>query len=543
MSKTVFTALAAVVSLAAPALAVTPQLNVVGSYWAGASTNTSPYLGRSESVAYDPITQRLYVTNSDQNRLNILNVANPAAPTLLGFVDLAPYGGGPNSVAVKNGSVAVAVEATTKTDPGKVVFFNAAGTFVNQVAVGALPDMLTFTPDGSKILVANEGEPNSYNQPGSVDPEGSISIINTATYTVQTAGFSSFNAQAATLKAAGVRIFGPNASVAQDLEPEYISISADGTKAYVTLQEANALATVDIASATVTAIKSFGFKDHNTAGNGLDASDNNGSINITTLPVKGMYQPDAIATYQVNGQTYHITANEGDARDYTGFSEELRVNNAGYVLDPTVFPNAATLKQNANLGRLNVTSATGDTDGDLDIDEIHVFGARSFSIWSEDGTLIYDSGDDIEQIVAAALPTRFNASNDNNTFDNRSDNKGPEPEAVVYGEAWGRKLAFIGLERIGGVMMYDVSDPTNPIFLQYLNPRDFTKSPTSGLTDSGPEVIGFISALDSPNGIPLLYVANEISNTTTLYSIIPEPASLTLLGFGAAALLAKRRRV
>jgi hypothetical protein len=180
------------------------------------------------------------------------------------------------------------------------------------------------------------------------------------------------------------------------------------------------------------------------------------------------------------------------------------------VLDPTVFPNAATLKLNSNLGRLTVTSATGDTDGDGDFDQIFVPGGRSFSIRTTDGELVFDSGDDFEQITAAQVPAAFNSNGTAATFDTRSDNKGSEPEGVVLGKAFGRTYAFIGLERTAGVIVYDVSDPFQPTFVQYVN-----TSPD----DISPEGLLFIKEDDSPNGKPLLVVSHEISSTTTIFEI------------------------
>jgi predicted extracellular nuclease/2',3'-cyclic-nucleotide 2'-phosphodiesterase (5'-nucleotidase family) len=928
----------------------------------------------AEIPAFDPLSDRLFVVAGPV--VEILDLVDPTSPSKIGDLALDVSGdpdgnlvGGfdliPNSVAVgkagtvSEGIVAVAIaitEASTEnSNLGEVQFFNGAtGAFLGKVNVGFLPDMLTFTPDGTKVLTANEGQPN---QDYTIDPVGSVSVIDLSSgvgsATVQEASFESFNSQIDTLKAAGVRIFGPGSSVAQDLEPEYITFSGDGTKAWVTLQENNAIAVVDIASATVESIVPLGLKNHNsvsvtnletfefqnlpaigttTAGqeillggfsglfyegtaangnlkfvthtdrgpngeptgslrpfllpdfspeivrfevnrstgaiaiterlnvkqadgtpitglpnltvvdgtgntpyndeipvdlfgntitpldnlggdlegivvapdgtfwmvdeyrpalyqfdtegklidrfvpvgtaaamgqtpgdfgdetlpavlaqrrqnrgfeaialdgdsnklygfvqsplrnpdtlsngtlnglnnirivefdlasktvtaeylyrmdnpnlgtpgntrpdkigdaayigngeflvverdddaidsdplgniekkvyrfsldgatnitgqngtfdvgggvlksldqmtpaelsaqginlvskilhidlalagyntvekvegltlidantiavlndndfqvagitidtatgtftpdpnpeplvlgiisvnsNGLDASDrdldgSNSTINIQNQPVFGLYQPDSIASYTVNGQTYFVTANEGDTRDYNGFSEEVRVSSVSYVLDPTAFPNATELKLNQNLGRLTVSNASGDLDGDGDFDQIQVPGSRSFSIWDSAGNLVYDSGDDFEQITAAAFPTFFNASNDNNDFDNRSDNKGPEPEGVTVGTINNRTYAFVGLERIGGVMVYDVTNPTQPDFVQYLNPRDFNLNPESGLTDSGPEGLTFIAASDSPNGKPLLVVGNEISRTTAIFEV------------------------
>ena len=481
----------------------------------------------AEIPAFDPSSDRLFVVAG--NTVEIYTISNTGSLAAAGSLPagITPPGGTeliPNSVAVKNGIVAVAYavrETTTGVQqPGRVGFYNAAtGTFINSVTVGALPDMLTFTPNGTKVLVANEGEPNSYNQGNSFDPEGSISIIDiaggVASATVQTATFTAFNSQLTALRAAGVRIIGPNATVAQDLEPEYIAVSADGLTARITLQENNAIAILDIASATITNILPLGAKNHNLSGNGLDASDRDepvtggGRINIQNWPVFGLYQPDAIASYTVNGQTYYITANEGDARDYSGFAEEIRVGVAGYVLDPNVFPNGTTLKQNANLGRLTVTTATGDTAGDGDFDRIEAFGARSFSIWDSNGNQVFDSGNQLEQITATRVPTVFNSDGTAATFDARSDNKGPEPEGVVIGEISGRIYAFIGLERVGDVMVYDVTDPTQPQLIQHINtPEDVA---VEGLT--------FVAAADSPTGKPLLITASEVSRTVAVFEV------------------------
>jgi DNA-binding beta-propeller fold protein YncE len=220
------------------------ELEVLGSYFA-------PSGASAEIAAYDASSQRVFYTSATTNELGIVSIANPAAPSEVALIDLSSYGGGPNSVAVKNGIVAVAVQADIKTDDGSVLFFDANGLFLGQVTVGALPDMLTFTADGQKILVANEGEPNSYGQADSVDPEGSISVIDLsgglASATVATADFSAFIGQEVALRAEGIRIFGPGANAAQDFEPEYITVSPDGLTAYVTLQENNALATINMA--------------------------------------------------------------------------------------------------------------------------------------------------------------------------------------------------------------------------------------------------------------------------------------------------------
>ena len=230
-----------------------------------------------------------------------------------------------------------------------------------------------------------------------------------------------------------------------------------------------------------------------------------------------MYQPDSIASYRVKGKTYLVVANEGDARDYTGFSEEARVGSL--TLDPAAFaaqgyPDVTTgasgLRNNDNLGRLTVTNTLGNTDGDAEFEKLYVFGARSFSIRNADGGLVYDSGDELEQHTATLTPATFNSNGGTDTFDTRSDNKGPEPEGLALGKISGRTYAFIGLERTGGVMVYDISDPRSPQFVTYTNTTP---------TDLSPEGLLFIKRKDSPNGKPLLVVSHEVSNTVTIFQI------------------------
>lgn len=502
-------------------------------------------LSSAEISAYDPASKRLFVVNGAQKTVDVLSLADPTAPVAVATIQAAnlwPDAGGVNSVDTRGGMVALAIEAAIKTNPGRMVLLRASDLGVIATAeVGALPDMLTFTPDGRKILVANEGEPNSYGQPDSVDPEGSVSIIDVSALTLQSSGqtltartadFLAYNSQKDSLLAAGVRIFGPNATVAQDLEPEYITTSDDGATAYVTLQENNAVAVVDIASARVTDIKALGYKDHSLPGMGMDVSDEDGGNNtnsgtplvkIGPVPVKGLYMPDGIAQFSVGGRTYLVTANEGDAREYPGVTadgrEDPRVRAyCSNGFDSIVFGAAAsTLGFDSNLGRLRVTMFPGGTrtgkNAAGECNELVTFGARSFSIWNDRLERVYDSGDQFEQLTKDLLNVRFNASHDDNTLDSRSTSKGPEPEGVVVAKFGRKTFAFIGLERVGGVMVYDISNPASPVFETYLNTRD-------GATgDRGPEGLHLIKASDSPNGKPLLVVANEISGTTAIFQL------------------------
>jgi DNA-binding beta-propeller fold protein YncE len=514
-------------ALAAPALASpherSLELAPLGTWASGIFAE-----GGAEIVSYDPGTRRAFVVNALEVSVDVLDLGDPARPIRIHTIDVSPLGGSANSVDVAHGILAVAVEATVKTDPGLVAFYSTRDyRLLGTAPVGALPDMVTFTPDGRRVLVANEGEPGAYEEVDGVapvDPEGSVSIVDIshgcARPRVRTADFRRFDGRRDALVKAGVRLFGPGATVAQDLEPEFIAVSGD--EAFVTLQENNALAVVDIDHARVKSIVPLGTKDHSKAGNGLDASDRDLKINIASWPVKGMYQPDGIAAYHFRGRTFLVTANEGDARDYDGLAEEVRVGSSSYELDPTAFPNASDLKKADALGRLTVTNQTGDVDGDGDFDEIHAFGARSFSIWdAATGRLVYDSGQDLEEITARLLPAEFNSNHEENgSFDTRSDNKGPEPEGVVLGRVGLRTYAFVGLERIGGVMVFDVTSPWQVEFETYVNPRDFTGDPEGGTAgDLGPEGLHFVPAGQSPTRKPLLLVGNEISGTTTVYEV------------------------
>ncbi|MGB7250216.1 MAG: choice-of-anchor I family protein, partial [Phormidesmis sp.] len=506
---------------------MTPTLERIGSFTSEVG---------AEIVAFDTDRQLLYVV-SGGTVVQAIDLSDPASPQEVFSLDLAEFGvpiAGANSIAYKNGLLAVALEAQVTTDLGAVALVKLdeisspedIEAALKIFEVGALPDMVTFTPDGSKILVANEGEPD-----GEIDPDGSISIIDVSgefaslgDENVATADFGRFNGREAELRAEGVRIF-PDASVAQDVEPEYIAISPDGTKAFVTLQENNAIAIIDIESATVEGIQPLGLKDFSS---GLDASDEDGGINIDSEPVFGLYMPDAIASFEAGGETYYLTANEGDDRgdaDEAGRGDAIRLKDLadvvsfgreGLALDESFDP---ALLAEDELGRLTISSIDGDTDGDGDLDEIISYGGRSFSVLDANGNLVFDSGDQIAQITAEQTPELFNADDgDPEEFDGRSDNKGAEPEAVTTGVIGGRPYGFVGLERAGGgVLVYDLSKPRQPEFIQYVRSDE----------DIAPEGFAFIAADESPTGEPLLAVANEVSSTVAVYGIDVPEASIS----------------
>jgi 2',3'-cyclic-nucleotide 2'-phosphodiesterase/3'-nucleotidase/5'-nucleotidase len=313
--------------------------------------------GSAEIVAYDTGSQQLFVINSGFASFSIFDFADPTQSSSGTTIDLSSFGAGPNSIATQNGVVAVAVEANTVTDAGTVEFFDTSGNHLRSLTVGSLPDMLAFTPDGNQLLVANEGEPD-----GGVNPLGSISLIDlssgVAAATVNTLDFTAFNVgQPRHGELPAELIIAPGEAVADDLEPEYIAISEDGSQAFVTLQENNAVAVLDLTTPAIASIQALGFKDHGLVGNELDPSDRDGpggtgAINLNNWPVKGIYMPDAIAAVNVAGTEYYLTANEGDARN-----EDDRIGNL--LLDPTAFPDAANLQLDAQLGRLDAQTNLG----------------------------------------------------------------------------------------------------------------------------------------------------------------------------------------
>lgn len=450
--------------------------------------------GSAEITAFDPVTKRLFaVNNGSTNKIDVIDISDPASIKLIHSINLGSYGGYVNSVDVGNGKLAAAIESVNKQNAGKIVIFNT-NTYAEEkvIYVGSLPDMVVFSPDGKFILSANEGEPDaSY----TVDPDGTVSIISIENnYSVATLNFTSFSTLIPSLKTKGFRVFGPGLDITKDVEPEYITVSADSKTAWVTLQENNAIAVIDLAAQKITKILPLGFKDYNMAAHAIDPSDREGGINFNAWKAFGIYMPDAIASMNYNGVPYLFTANEGDAREYTGFSEVKRIKDIS--LDPLAFPNAATLKQDNQLGRLNITTTLGDLDADGDFDALYSFGARSFSVWNGiTGDQVFDSKNELD--VKAKETGRYD--------DNRSDDKGAEPEAITLGKVGTKTIAFIGLERADAVAIYDVTNPTAPVFIKMFS------------TGDAPEGIFFIPASKSPIQQSLVVVSSENDGFIRIY--------------------------
>lgn len=525
--------------------------------------------GAAEIVQYHQASNSVYALNSsgDNPSVEQIALANMDAETLIknseGVIensnlaittslDLATDSeGDANSIAISEALnlLAVAMAAPEVGTRGHIAFYDISATtpvFIKKVEVGYLPDMVTFSPDNSKVIVANEGEPNG---DYSVDPEGSISIINIVSGTISPTAielnFQAYNDQQATLSAKGMMFANPSGrtingnvittTVAMDLEPEYVTVTADSSRAYVSLQENNGIAIVDLSSDSLVDIIGLGFKDW---GNySIDASDKDDGINFQQYQhLYGMYQPDTIATYQVEGEDYIVTANEGDGREYffdsadetsclaaggldydkddgcLSYSDESRA--AKLTLDSTQF--TGINNDDDDLGRLKVSIEKGDVDQDGDYDQLYTYGARSFSIWDSSGKIIFDSGDDFGLHTAQVHGDAFNNDEDENKGDTRSDAKGAEPEALALGTIDDKTYAFIGLERMSGIMVYDISDPENSQFVRYVYNRG-TQEGEAISGDLAPEGMKFIAATDETPA--RLLIGNEISGSVAVWEI------------------------
>ncbi|WP_053038514.1 choice-of-anchor I family protein [Staphylococcus haemolyticus] len=507
------------------------QLNIThkGRYTSGADFGN----GGTEIVKYNPKNGYAYSVNGDKEALDIIDVKHPGKDGAINLVkriylqDNGIEAGDLTSVTVHPSGdyVAVSAPAVDKTKPGHVVFYGSNSDYINNVTVGSLPDMVTFSKDSKYLLVANEGEPSD---DYTVNPPGSVSVIdvtggpaNVTANNVRTAMFTKEHQE-------GIRALGPNAEDAYlNIEPEYIAVDSQSKYAYVTLQEVSAIAKVDIVKGQIVQVKGLPYKDHSLAQNAMDVSDEDGKSELRRVPVLGLLQPDGIDTYDYNGETYLLIANEGDSQDYEGYSEEKRVKKLkddiqldaryyqGYTqaeLDDMVDNG---LFDDEQLGRLKVTTSHAFKDADGKYNALVSYGGRSFSILrASDLEMIYDSGSDIEQRVLDLLPERFNAnyeSADDIKVDDRSDDKGPEAENVVVGKVGSHSYAFVGLERVGGIMIYDITNPNEPYFVKYLYDLDNK--------DISPEGITFESAEESPNGKPMLIASFELSGTTSAWEL------------------------
>ncbi|MFM2665763.1 alkaline phosphatase [Vibrio mediterranei] len=545
------------------------EMSISGLTLVGTSIADAPFgTSAAEIVSYDSCTDKLYVVNAQAKKVDVLSLDKQGKPSSTGQIDLVSAAqqsgikiGAANSVSAHEGLVAVAIENSNKQDKGIIALYRSDTlALITTYQAGSLPDMVSFSKDGRYLASANEGEPNA---DYSVDPEGSVTLVDLNNgpqkALVTQIDFREFNQGQSRHSelSSKVRISHPNATVAQDLEPEYLTFDDKGSL-YVALQENNAMATIDVASASVKSIVGLGGKSWQTTK--LDASNKDNIVgNLKSYPMlEGLYMPDSIASYSVNGETYVVTANEGDGREYgfnttqqqcdkQGFkwdgdeqqNAEDYANKQGFCIayvdevrgkklkvDPN-HPLAIALKDNAQLARLKVIKPNQTLAAD---EKVQAFGARSFSIWNETGERVYDSGDEFANIVFMNEAKYFNSTNDNNdSADDRSDDKGVEPEAIEVAHINGRHYAFIGLERHGGIMVYDVTEPAQALFITYVNNRDFSQpvctqvddgdcdnaqyNPKAG--DLGPESIEYFTR----QGNHFIAVGNEVSGTTSVFRI------------------------
>ena len=482
-------------------------------------TATTPLLAASGSVAnFDPIF-------GFDATLSVSSVAADPAGRGFGVASIIPT----NSIGTR----------------GRLAFFDLSnGSILRTVEVGFHPDAVKFTPDGTKVIVANEGEfkANAAHTPGSVSVVSltginGVSSFSSVTPAVTTIDFNTGLATGVTLDGLRINVAGTAAADRYlHIEPEFPVATND--KAYVTLQENNAIATIDLTGASankITAIKYLG-----TITQRIDASDrdpqNGGlaAININDV-VPGLPMPDTLVTFMYRGRRLLATANEGDARTDDG---DIARAGAADVVDtvssgPTDVIFSGSISDSSGIGRLNISRVDGNTDDDALIEVPTMIGTRSFTLWDEAGTLVYDSGSAIEQFVRSNFPLTFNMNNGAaSAIDSRSDDKGPEVEALAHGEINGRHYIFAGAERQNGVFQFDITDLNHVEIVGYYNVVDGV-TVTTGTQFVSPETLVFVSAGESPTGRPLLIAGYEgvpdanINGSVAVFEVTPSAARVT----------------
>jgi hypothetical protein len=498
------------------------------------------------------VTNSLPRTGATSHRVDIFALSSSGALTATTSVDLDGVFGAAATLSISSvaadplgrGFGAATVIPTDNTRVlGKLVFFDLAnGSILRVVDVGFHPDSVTFTPNGSRAIVANEGEfaASQPHAPGSVsivnlsgNPTGTSLLVNPPLVT--TIDFNTGLGAGVTLDALRINVAGaPAAERYLHVEPEYPTATND--KAYVTLQEANAIAVIDLTGANanrITAILPLG-----TISQRIDASDRDptgGGVNAINIDdiVPGLPMPDTIATFVVGGRRFLATANEGDARTDDG---DISRAGAANVVD-TVSSDAADLRfagsidNSSGIGRLNISLVDGNLDADPLIEVPTMIGTRSFTLWDDAGNRVFDSGSMLEEFVRLNAPLTFNMNSGAvSNIDSRSDDKGPEPEALAYGEIDGRRYIFVGAERQNGVFQFDITDLNRVEIVGYYNVVDGV-SVTTGTRYVSPETMVFVPAAKSPTGRPLLVVGYEgveptISGSVAVFDVVPTSGGL-----------------
>ena len=503
--------------------------------------------GSGEIATFHPGSKRIFATNGIKNSIDIFDISNVAAPKKVGSLSLSPYGNDVTSVAAGRDVVVAAVLVTEtfsatgapSTPNGKLVVFDTNGKVLSSPDIlGVLPDSVTFAPNGTTALVAIEGQPvcakddpattakedTDYSKAS--DPEGGVSIVdltNPAAPVVKFAGFKQFNV--AQMKAKGIAVSSVVNNVAKDFEPEFIT-AVDNKYAYVTIQEANAIGKLDIEAASFESVtRAFESKLSVIARDTSDRDSGAGLRNYAN--VVGASQPDAIASFKVGSGHYFVTANEGDAREYTCLNDDQR--GSSLKVDSRRFPNWSTLSASAALGRAKVNPTIGDRDGDGDIDTIHLRGSNSMTMY-RNGIALWDSGELLDQIQIKAFGVAningsHSLSSDKSTMNyvgqDRSDDKGSEPEGVAVGMVGNTRVAILGLERMTALAVFDITQPRSPVFQEWLQMLPAKATPAKDVKHWSPEGIVFVSADKSPSGKALIITSYELSGSISIHQIEP----------------------
>lgn len=159
----------------------------------------------------------------------------------------------------------------------------------------------------------------------------------------------------------------------------------------------------------------------------------------------------------------------------------------------------------------------GDMDG----------GSRGFSIFAKDGTLVYDSGIDLEMAIVAA----------GHYPEGRSDSKGVEPEGIEVARFGDTPYLFILSERASVVAVYDVTNPAAPALAQILpsgiSPEGIVAIPERGLIATANEVD--LGADGAPRSHVMVY---QMQQAAARYPMLTSAGSAAPLGWGALSGLA-----
>lgn len=503
--------------------------------------------GSSEIAAFHAGSKRIFATNGVKNAIDIFDISDVANPKKVGSVSLAPYGNDVTSVAAGRDVVVAAVLVTETfsaadvptTPNGKIVVFDTNGKVLSSPDVlGVLPDSITFAPNGTTALVAIEAQPvcakdnpattekENLDYSKASDPVGGVSVVdlsNPAAPVVRFAGFDQFTVEQ--MKAKGIAVSSVVNSVSKDFEPEFVT-AVDNNYAYVTIQEANAIGKLNIESATFESItRAFESRVSKVA---RDTSDkDSGAGPRTYRNVVGASQPDAIAGFKFGSGHYFLTANEGDSREYTCLNDDLR--GASLKVDTKRFPDWTTLSGVAALGRAKVNPNNGDIDGDGDIDTIHLRGSNSMTMY-RNGVALWDSGALLDQIQTSAFGVAningsHSYSSDKSTMNyvgqDRSDDKGAEPEGVAIGMVGDRRIAVLGLERMTALAIFDITAPLAPVFQEWLQILPTKATPAKDVKHWSPEGIVFVPADKSPSGKALIITSYELSGSLSIHQIEP----------------------